>query len=53
LFVGYNTDSKYDPSTFEGKTYRIGFGQDLKSVVGGGHSFTRFSSTKIVAGPCW
>jgi RHS repeat-associated protein len=53
LFVGYNTDSKYDPSTFEGKTYSVGFGQDLKAVVGGGYSIEGFSSTPNVGDPGW
>lgn len=53
MFIGYNTDSKYDPSTFEDKTYSIGFGQDLKDLVDGGYSIAGFSSTPNVMDPGW
>lgn len=53
LFVGYNTDKKYDPSTFAGNSYSASFSQDLKQIVGGGYSVSGFSSTPDVKSPGW
>jgi len=54
VFVGYNnSEDLIRPQDFSGNSYTMGLSADIKAVVGGGGSFSVFSSTKDLKAAGW